>query len=659
MDIPLLSTKLFVPSTRPGLVMRPRLMERLEAGLTGPLTLVSAPAGFGKTTVLSQWIATHEPPRPVAWIQLDEGDNDPVRFWDYFIAAVKKLQPGAGENAATMLHSPQAYAIEAVLTTLINDLTTVPEGITLVMDDYHRIKTDAIHAAMAFLIDHCPSGIHLAIATRADPPFPLPHFRGRSTLVEIGADDLRFTSREADDLLKLQDVVLNATDLGALNGRAEGWAVGLKMAALAMRGRQDGGEFVASFTGSQRYIMDYLVEEVLTRQPQDVRDFLLSTSVLERITAALCDALTGLDNSRSMLERLERSNLFLVPLDDSRRWYRYHHLFGDLLRHQLEISEGEERVKQLHRMAGEWYQAHDLVDDAVHHALAARDWERAVKIVGKVAEGRLKQGEIVTLFEWLGAVPQSYLIADLDLYRHYCRALAGTGHLEAAEAALQHLQFATRVDSNLEGEVAYLRADAAIRSGRVDLSIQLAEKAVSLLNPDNGAYLCLANFRAGFGQHHRGSLSAAQDHLTESLMIAQQIGDRNTAAWSANFLAAVLHQQGKMRKALELAKRGLQIAGQSTAAAGPYCRLSMIPYEMNDLDIAVRNAQLAAEWNRLAGDSASVVGYIYVAMAKLAAGDTAGAVEAMLRCDLAVQDPKIMRLFHARHVVGHVMFAVR
>jgi LuxR family transcriptional regulator, maltose regulon positive regulatory protein len=655
----LLSTKLFVPSLRPRLVSRSRVVEMLDSGVSGGLTLVSAPAGFGKTTILAQWTALRRDTKSIGWVQLDAGDNDPVRFWQYFTAALTRLRQSIGVGASAMLRSPQTPPIERVLTSLLNDLADLQEDFVVILDDYHLIKTRAIHDAVAYLVEHRPPTLHLVMATRADPSLPLARWQGRGDLVEIKADVLRFTSDEAAELLRKQGLDLGERDSSAVNAKAEGWAVGLTMVATALRGRPNVSQFLASFGGSQRYITDYLIEEALSLQPAEVRAFLLDTSILEKLTAPLCEAVTGTRDARAMLAGLEQANLFLFPVDDARQWYRYHHLFADLLRAELLKLEGEARVLRLNQVASRWYEENGFLDDAVHHALAARDWDTVARIANSVAEERFNRGEIVTVFDWLKGVPESFLSKDLGLYRHYCRTLTETGRVNAAEVALDRLQRAARGDPNFEGEVAYLRSDAAIRSGKVNLSIKMAEDSLSLLSPTNAVYRRLATFRIGFNEHHRGSLDRAWDRLSESYRIAMEVGDRNVAAWSANFMASVLHQRGDLKKALEMATRGLEIAGQSPAAAGPSCRLSIIPYEMNDLETSLRNAGLAVEWSRLTGDSASVVGYIYMALAKLAHGDTPGAVEAMSRCDAAVREPKILPYSHARHVVARVLFAIR
>ena len=353
----LLLTKLSVPSARSTLVSRPRLGERLYEGLGRKLTLISAPAGFGKTTLLSAWPdAPSGNDRPVAWLSLDPGDNDPARFWRYFITAVDQLQPGSGETALALLGSPQAPPIEAILTTLLNELVDLSTDAVLVIDDYHLIESQTIHEALTFLIDHLPPRMHLAIATRMDPPLPLPRLRARGEMTELRAADLRFTPEEAATFLnRVMGLELSAEDTAELEGHTEGWIAGLQMAALAMRDHADVSGFIAAFTGSNRHVVDYLAEEVLARQPEELRTFLLETSVLDRMCAPLCIAVTGHADGQTTLERLEHANLFLVPLDDERHWYRYHHLFADVLRQRLQQTQVG-LAPELHKRACGWFE---------------------------------------------------------------------------------------------------------------------------------------------------------------------------------------------------------------------------------------------------------------------------------------------------------------
>ena len=330
---PLLDTKLYVPRLRHGQVERPRLMERLTRGAASKLTLISAPAGFGKTTLLAEWLVS--PPggeRPLAWLSLDHGDNQSAFFWTYLIAALQTAAPGVGARALSLLQGPQPPPIETILATLLNELSAVPNDIVLVLDDYHVVDAHDIQDGMAFLLDHLPPRVHLVIATRADPALPLARLRARGELVEIRAGDLRFTQDEAAAYLNgVMGLDLAARDIAALEGRTEGWIAALQLAALSMQGRDDIPGFIAGFAGDDRYIVDYLVEEVLQRQPGPVRDFLLQTSILSRLSGPLCDAVTAEVGGKAMLEALDRGNLFLIPLDDRRRWYRYQHLFADVL----------------------------------------------------------------------------------------------------------------------------------------------------------------------------------------------------------------------------------------------------------------------------------------------------------------------------------------
>jgi LuxR family maltose regulon positive regulatory protein len=335
MDTPLLKTKLYIPPVRPVLVPRPRLIERLNAGLQRKLTLISAPAGFGKTALAAQWISDLQSP-VVAWLSLDEDDNDPARFFTYLIAALETVQADVGVDALALLQSPQPPPLQAVLTMLINSLTTIPADFVLVLDDYHVVEQQPIHDALTFLLDHLPPQMHLVIASRADPPLPLARLRTRSQLTELRAADLRFTPDEAAAFLnQAMGLSLSPEDVAALEARTEGWIAGLQLAALSMQGRDDIPGFIAAFTGSQHYILDYLVEEVLQRQPESIQAFLLQTSILERMTGPLCDALTDTGDGQTMLDRLEHANLFIAPLDDERHWYRYHRLFADFLRARL------------------------------------------------------------------------------------------------------------------------------------------------------------------------------------------------------------------------------------------------------------------------------------------------------------------------------------
>jgi LuxR family maltose regulon positive regulatory protein len=495
MAAPLLKTKLYIPPPRPELVSRPRLMERLNAGLDRKLTLVSAPAGFGKTTLVSAWIAGCEPRMRAAWLSLDKGDNDPTRFLAYLVAALQAglqtIAPrqssvgNAGEGLLGLLDAAQTQPTptESILTALLNELTTIPDRFALVLDDYHVIESKPVDSALIFLLEHmsppAQGGLHLVIATREDPQLPLARLRVRGQLTELREADLRFTPSEAADFFnQLMDLNLTADEIAALETRTEGWIAGLQMAALALQGtfsiqgRADTASFIQAFTGSHRFVMDYLVEEILQQQPEHVRSFLLQTSVLDRLCGPLCDAvrfgfseqlgdgkspsssdgtaavqfgfseqlgdakLPGQKNGREMLKALDRDNLFVIPLDDKRQWYRYHRLFADVLHANL-MDDQPNQVPTLHRRASAWYEQNGLPADAVHHALAAGDDSRAASLIELAWPEMESSYQFATWLGWVEALPDELVCARPVLSVDYGKALLLGGELEAGEARLR------------------------------------------------------------------------------------------------------------------------------------------------------------------------------------------------------------------------------
>ncbi len=571
MDSALLATKLFIPPSRPGLVPRPRLMERLQAALNHGLVLVSAPAGFGKTTLVSQWARQNKDLVPTAWISLDAGDSDPVRFWDYFISALKTLQPATGETALGLLHAPQSYSVEAVLTSLINDLADFQRDFAIVVDDYHVITSEPVHTGIAFILDHLPPNMHLVIATRVDPALPIARFRGRGTMLELGADDLRFTVEEATALLsQTLGAVLSAEHVRALDDRTEGWPVGLKLAALSIRGQKDVSGFIASFTGSQRYIMDYLMEEVLKQQSDTMRGFLLQSSVLERLTAPLCDYVTGLSTSGDLMTKLEASfSGFIVPLDESRQWYRYHHLFAELLRHQLGVDFSAKEVAGLHLRASQWYEDNAFTDDAIHHALAAKGWERALRLVDATSDRVAKRGEWQTLIDWFQMIPEEILRSERRIYSQYAFALTTYGQLDAAEAVLHYLETMSHETVGLQGEIAYYQTILAWRRSDEEQIVDFGQKALTLLSPDNLAMRAGAKFHLGNVQMEKANFEDALSLYADAFEMARQVADHWTAAGAAGYTGWILWFQGKLDQALNAAHRAVDLAGHSPAAALP------------------------------------------------------------------------------------------
>jgi len=439
MSTPLLTTKLYIPPVRPDpstglrarLVSRPRLTERLNAGLHRKLTLISAPAGFGKTTLLSEWasqrVGESADGRPVAWLSLDEGDNDPARFWAYLIAALQTIHEGIGEAALEALVSPQPPHVEALLTGLINEIAEIPDLSALVLDDFHVITDQRVNDEVTFFLDSMPPQMHLILSSRADPPWPLARLRARREMTELRTNDLRFTPKEAAAFLnEVMRLDLSPEDVAALEDRTEGWIAGLQMAALSMRGREDVSGFIRAFTGSHRFILDYLVEEVLEQQSPAIQEFLLKTCILERMTGPLCDAVTGGTDSQTILTQLEQANLFLVPLDDEWRWYCYHRLFSELLRNQLALIHPEQ-APVLHQRASEWFEGESFTEETIAHAFAARDYERVAHLVEKYARDMLHQSKYNVLSSWIEALPDE-LVQNrpwLCVYQSWTRHWAG------------------------------------------------------------------------------------------------------------------------------------------------------------------------------------------------------------------------------------------
>jgi LuxR family maltose regulon positive regulatory protein len=599
---PLLLTKLSIPSARPSLVARPRLVERLEVGLGRKLTLVSAPAGFGKSTLLSAWASVMSGSgRQVAWLSVDPADNDPARFWRYFVTAMDQLRPGSGETALALLDSPQAPPIEATLTTLLNELVGLPTDAVLVLDDYHPIESQAIHEALTFLIDHLPPRVHLVMATRADPPLALPRLRARGELNEVRASDLRFAPEEAatffNEVMRLE---LSAQDVAELEGRTEGWVAGLQMAALAMTDREDVAGFIASFTGSNRHVVDYLAEEVLGRQPGQLRTFLLETSILDRMCAPLCNVVTGHTDGQTALERLEHANLFVIPLDDERRWYRYHHLFADVLRQRLR-QECPDLVPELHKRASGWFEEEGLVPEAVHHALAAQDWEIAIRLIEASGMTVVLAQQGQTLLGWIDEIPEELARERPDLCTIRALALVFSNRPDAAEASLQRAERCLRGDQTSDearailGRAAVIRAAIARFSGDLERCVALGRRALELL-PQTEA---TARERASAGTNAvlayqvSGDVRPAKERpLQEAIASFRASGAPIALLNGINHLARMRTLQGRLQAAVATHEEAAEVASGRYGArdlvngAAYYAGLGDIHREWNELDTA-------------------------------------------------------------------------
>jgi LuxR family maltose regulon positive regulatory protein len=631
MVAPLLTTKLYIPPVRRDLVSRPRLIERLNDGLHWGhrLTLVSAPAGFGKTTLLSEWVATCG--RPAAWLTLDSGDNDPARFLAYLIAALQTIERGVGAGVLDRFQAPKPPPIEELLTALMNQIDAISTSFVLVLDDYHLITAQRIHEALAFLLDHPPQNMHLVVATRADPPWQFARLRGRGQLTELRLADLQFTPDEATVFLnQVMGLRLSAEDIAALTSRTEGWIAGLQLAALSMQDRQDLPGFVAALTGSQHHILDYLVEEVLHRQSESVQAFLLRTSILDRLTGPLCDALTleheaGTGDGQAMLNWLERANLFVVPLDERHQWYRYHHLFADSLRVCLEQA-WPDRVPEYHRRASRWYEQHGYLGEATEHALSADDLDRAACLIEQAAEPILMRSEFTTFLSWMEALPEEVTRVHplLHVYHTGIQLMSGLP-LQVAEARLQEAM-AAEPSRAVSGAVATFQTLIAAYRGDTRQSVELSQRALALLAEDN---LFLRSLVAGFlGITYlwSGDFETAASALGEAVRIGRQIGNLTFTVLALCHLAELHILRGQLHEARASYEQALERASDSRGRRLPIAGIALmgIGYllrEWNDLAAArrhlVEGIELAAKWEK----TGTFTGYISLACVEQALGD--------------------------------------
>ncbi|MEM7346051.1 MAG: tetratricopeptide repeat protein, partial [Chloroflexota bacterium] len=682
MYTPILATKLYIPSPRPNVVRRPRLTERLNQdlwqsrGFVRKLTLISAPAGFGKTSLVSEWVNTlrleaakesqivnrkSEIVNRIAWLSLEEGDNDLARFLAYLIAALQTVEADLGAGGMSLLQSPQPPPTELILTSLINKVAAAAQDFILVLDDYHVIQIRPIHEALTFLLDHLPSQMHLVIASRSDPLLPLARLRARGELSEIRAADLRFTSDEAATFLnQVMDLNLSGKDVTALETRTEGWIAGLQLAAVALQGplaRQEApsvtqaegradtasftSDFIAAFTGSHRFILDYLVEEVLRRQPEHVRSFLLQTSIIDRLNGPLCDAvrfgdsatsrnakenvITSEEEGKTLLQALERGNLFVVPLDDERQWYRYHHLFADVLRTHLR-EEQPELIPILHQRASAWYERNDLPADAVRHALAAEDFERMANLLERAWRAIDKGFQSTRTLGWLKTLPHKLIRARPVLSTEYAWALLGNGEFEAAETHLQNAEWwldaavdtvadmskspeapATQmvvIDEEefrfLSASIAAARAYIAQSLGDIDGTVLYARQALDLLPKEDHHRRVAPTVVLGFAYWANGDLEAAHHAFTDGMETMRIAGNIHRTINSSFTLAGIRVAQGHLHEAASIYEQSLQLAMAQGGAVFPgvanlYLGLGELHYEQGDLEAAIQSLQKSEE----------------------------------------------------------------
>ena len=656
-DYSLIATKLFTPKPRQGSVRRNHLIERMNKGIRSKLTLVSAPAGFGKTTLLSEWIYWNK--IPVAWVSLDKSDNDPVDFLRYLITALQGLQPDTGKTALLMLQSPQQPR-ENVLANFLEELSNTANECTIVLDDYHVIDTLEIHKMVEFLINHLPRQTHLIIATRADPPFPLSRLRARNQLNEFRTAELAFSQKEISLFFnKTVGLPLSTHDIDILESRTEGWIAGLQLAAISMQGLDNKEEFIKTFTGDNRHIVDYLVEEVLNLQPKQIKDFLLKTSILNCLSGPLCDFVTGQKSGQDMLVNLEKANLFILPLDNKRCWYRYHHLFADLLQQQLQQTNSD-IVPELHCRASEWFELNELKKEAIEHALMAEDFKRAARLIEEFSEAIWGlHGEPTRVFRWIEALPDEYVMSNPNLCILYAWVLCDNGQKQAAE---RNLQIASRVlDSNnsekiiklkgepkqqpsltnraLRGRIAAVRAYMAAGEGDVQGIVRLSEQALKLLHKEDSPWRAGVAISLGTAHTFEGDNVSAIKALSEAVSASKAAGNIHLYLMANFWLVVCLKHQGQLLRAIDICKHLFRVVTEKelthTDLEGVlFANWGGLLYELNELDEAlhyVNKGLLLVEQGHNVGNR----GWAYFCLVKilLAKQDFSGVEESIRKIE--------------------------
>jgi LuxR family transcriptional regulator, maltose regulon positive regulatory protein len=642
MDRQILKAKLYVPRYRADAVPRSRLHERLDEGARREVTVVSAPAGFGKTTLLADWSQRSEP--PVAWVSLDERDDDPARFLLYLIAAIETIHEDFGKATRAFLGSLESREeLEPVLTALSNEILELPRDFVLVLDDYHSVRSETIHDVLAFLLDHWPPPMHLVIAGRTSPPLPLPRLRARGRLTELGAPDLRFTHEEAADFLgRTMGLNLTAERVAALEKGTEGWIAGLQLAAHALRDREEEFSSMEAIAGGARHVFDYLADEVLSRQPEDVREFLLETSVVETLSGPLCEVLTDRTDGLEMLERLERENLFLVPLDEEGRYYRYHHLFAAFLRERLQ-RVSPDAILELHRRAGLWYEDDGCLALAVEHTLAAKDFDRAADLIEEETGVRRRYVDAALLLRWLGTLPDGMVHQRPQLCLLYAWALAHSGALEEAELRLRDTEEAMKLgdgastmglsdeERTMLGEICIIRARMAAMREDAALTTELSNRALDLL-PESEVHL-RGDVALDLGHAYCsvGDLESAREAFSRAAATGRAADDLRTSLFALRYQASLEISRGRLREAEDLLLEGRRLAerrpeGVPSVAGIIHTGLGELLYERGALDEARRLLEEGIEHGRRSGEAKILVyGYVNLTRVLMAQGDTEGA----------------------------------
>ncbi len=658
MRAPLLSTKLYIPTPRPNLVPRTRLVEKLNSGVNKKATLISAPAGYGKTTLLSEWIdqKTH----PFGWVSLDEKDNEFERFFSYLIASLETINIEISDEIHSSFQDPDLQNIEVQLTPLINQLVRLNRQFCLVLDDYHLIVNRSIHEGLIYLLENLPPKMHLAISTRSDPPIQLAKLRAQGELCEVRVDDLRFTVEEAAQYFNLSmGLGMSPADITTLTQKTEGWIVGLQLAGITLQKHPDKHYFVVTFAGDDRYIADYLLDEALNRQPSYIQTFLLQTSILEQLCAPLCDAVTDRNDAQEILAELEQANLFLVPLDNKRNWYRYHHLFADLLQQRLSQTNSAGAIIALHLRASDWFYSNHQFFEAIFHAFAADDMMRVVRLIEGNLFSLLDRGGILTLIHWLDQIPSEVREDRPWLYIAQAWVYVYAGKLDASEAALQWAEESLDCLNKQErarasGHIYTIRAYRFWMQGEGKVAEENARKALEILPDDELSVRAFASKSLGAGLIQYSDINKGIKPLQDAANWALEAGNDHVYILASGSLAYLFILQGKIHQAEQVCRDVLervenQLTRESPAISQIYEMMSDISFSRNNLEQAFQFAQLGLEMGKYWGQFDTLtVGCTYSVSALIGQGKFDEAREVLA----LVNKPNLLESDWFKKIVG-------
>jgi LuxR family maltose regulon positive regulatory protein len=652
----LLATKLLMPTQRAALVSRQNLLEILDKSLVCKVTIITAPAGFGKTTLIGDWINQRN--IQAAWLSMDENDNDPNRFLSYFIKALQTIDSDIGETILEILQSPQVQINEPLLISLINEIVlSIPDETIFVLDDYHLVETPQINEIVYFLLIHLPPPIHIFIASRSDPSLPVALLRGRGELNEIRQDDLRFTTEETTEFLnRVKGLQLTENQVGVLVTRTEGWISGLQMAAISIQGSENTSAFIQSFTSSNRYIFDYLIEEILNRQPENVQDFLLDTSILGRLTGDLCNAVTNQPDGQEILDLLVRTNLFILPLDKDRQWYRYHHLFADLLQKQL-TQKRPGFIHELHKRASLWFDGEGFSEEAITHSLATKDFEFSAQILEQNIPVMLERGEELSLIaKFFSKLPEEFIRSHPYLSIQRIWGLVFSGRLDEAEERFQEVEYQPGIDKDkdLTGHIALVRALIANIRGNMESAILLAQQADELIPAKDVVVRGMIPYILGNGYLEIGKLNNAEQAYDQIRQIAISANNLWALTVAYHGLAQIKKLRGHLVEAKSLCEELLKIAAARKAErygflCGIHFELGDVLREFNNLDIArkrvMEGLELSESWE-ITTDIVS--GYVTLARIYIAQADLDAAAEALREAKKASEMGNIFRIIETK-----------